>query len=90
MDDLQVLCSSTAPPSAPPGPQFPPSMPPSPPMSPPPPPTTPQVCNNQCRYSSDGNCDDGGSGSEYSACDFATDCVDCGGRDPSNAPPPPS
>eukprot|EP00966_Prymnesium_polylepis_P107887 2498103-Prymnesium_polylepis.1 len=78
MDDLQVLCSSTAPPSALPGMQAP--LPP--PMAPPPPPTTPQDCTEQCYHSSDGDCDDGGPSSEYGLCQYGSDCTDCGGRHP--------
>ena len=32
------------------------------------------------QYQSDGTCDDGGPGSEYSRCNPGTDCTDCGGR----------
>ena len=39
------------------------------------------VCTNKCRFSYDGECDDGGPGSEYFGhCDQGTDCHDCGGR----------
>ena len=42
-------------------------------------------CTNDCGLAwdglaRDGNCDDGGPGSEYSYCDFGTDCADCGPR----------
>ncbi|MEZ4937796.1 MAG: hypothetical protein R2799_09415 [Crocinitomicaceae bacterium] len=37
-------------------------------------------CENSCTYAYDGVCDDGGSGSVYSVCDFGTDCSDCGAR----------
>ena len=37
-------------------------------------------CVENCAYSSDGNCDDGGSGSEYSICSVGNDCIDCGPR----------
>eukprot|EP00966_Prymnesium_polylepis_P010345 238715-Prymnesium_polylepis.1 len=40
-------------------------------------------CADTCRYSSDGDCDDGGAGSEYSACTGGSDCTDCGTRCPS-------
>jgi len=46
-------------------------------------PTTMNLCENSCRYAhlaSDGSCADGGPGSEYSSCDFGTDCADCGTR----------
>ena len=42
---------------------------------------------------SNGVCEDGGPGSEYSACALGTDCADCGSRAPSPLPPaqpPPS
>ena len=42
-------------------------------------------------YASDGVCDDGGPGAEYSICEIGTDCTDCGSRvDASVRPPPPS
>ena len=34
-------------------------------------------CSELCSYSSDGDCDDGGSGAEYSSCSLGTDCQDC-------------
>ena len=37
-------------------------------------------CTNTCTYSTDGGCDDGGRGSEFSSCDIGTDCIDCGTR----------
>jgi len=37
-------------------------------------------CYNNCHYASDGDCDDGGPGSEYSACSRGYDCYDCGPR----------
>ena len=37
-------------------------------------------CSNTCYAASDGDCDDGGSGSAYSGCSLGTDCVDCGSR----------
>eukprot|EP00966_Prymnesium_polylepis_P217420 5032093-Prymnesium_polylepis.1 len=43
-------------------------------------------CTNTCSYVADGICDDGGPGSQYSACVLETDCDDCGVR---IAPPPP-
>jgi len=61
-------------------------------------------CSNTCtNYASDGDCDDGSPGSEYSHCTLGTDCYDCGPRLPSHshfphghsppspplAPPPP-
>ena len=64
--------------------------------SPPPPgPPGSGTCVNTCLYSADGDCDDGGSGSEYSACTACTDCTDCGPRayctfagPPLQSPPP--
>ncbi|MBO6940792.1 MAG: hypothetical protein JJ863_37805 [Deltaproteobacteria bacterium] len=41
-------------------------------------PTT--LCTETCEYSNDGDCDDGGPGSDYSLCDLGTDCIDCGPR----------
>ena len=49
-----------------------------PPASPPLPPSPPAPCDNTCSMSSDGACDDGGPGSEFSVCARYTDCVDCG------------
>lgn len=46
----------------------------------------PETCVNSCVYDFDGECDDGGSGSEYVSCAFGTDCGDCGHRDASEAP----
>ena len=36
------------------------------------------MCTNFCVHSRDGDCDDGGPGSEYSLCSPGTDCADCG------------
>ena len=30
------------------------------------------TCTNACSYASDGDCDDGGSGAEFSICDLGT------------------
>ena len=42
------------------------------------------LCTNTCvgypSWGSDGWCDDGGSGSQYSGCQLGTDCQDCGHR----------
>ena len=46
------------------------------------------TCTDTCNYASDGDCDDGGPGSEYdiesntlsSSCTIGTDCTDCGIR----------
>ena len=37
-------------------------------------------CSNTCSMANDGDCDDGGLGSEYSGCTCGTDCADCGSR----------
>ena len=64
--------------------------------SPPPPPGPPGsgTCMNTCVFASDGDCDDGGHGSEYQQCDPCQDCADCGPRTncaaTSRRPPPPS
>lgn len=50
-----------------------------------PPPVT--SCSNTCRYAFDGECDDGGPGSDYRVCSLGTDCGDCGSR--GGGPPPP-
>ena len=51
------------------------------------------LCTDSCGpegkpggWAGDGACDDGGEGSEFSVCDFGTDCTDCGPRDPGDAP----
>ena len=38
-------------------------------------------CIDTCPYADDGDCDDGGPGSDYSVCELGTDCADCGSRD---------
>jgi hypothetical protein len=38
------------------------------------------TCTNTCTSRSDGDCDDGGPGAQFSICDIGTDCVDCGPR----------
>eukprot|EP00966_Prymnesium_polylepis_P001437 32991-Prymnesium_polylepis.1 len=35
-------------------------------------------CADTCRFASDGNCDDGGAGSEFYECSLSSDCTDCG------------
>merc|ERR1711998_260597 len=35
-------------------------------------------CKNTCKYSMDGDCDDGGAGADYDFCEIGTDCADCG------------
>ena len=74
-------------PPAPPTQPLPPSMPPA--LPPPPmPPHTPHICVETCIYASDGDCDDGGPGAEYSACAYGTDCINCGYRPQVDAPKP--
>ncbi len=38
------------------------------------------VCDDECPYANDGQCDDGGSGSVLDVCAWGTDCSDCGRR----------
>ena len=45
-------------------------------------------CTETCLYASDGGCDDGGPGAEYSICALGTDCTDCGPRAASASPSP--
>ncbi|MFK7986361.1 MAG: hypothetical protein AB8I08_10045 [Sandaracinaceae bacterium] len=40
------------------------------------------LCSDTCGTSNDGECDDGGPDSLFSACALGTDCGDCGPRDP--------
>ena len=40
----------------------------------------PVNCNDDCSYSGDGLCDDGGDGSQTSKCGHGSDCSDCGAR----------
>lgn len=49
-------------------------------ISPTPDPTPASVCTDSCGYAGDGDCDDGGPGSDYSLCEYGTDCTDCGPR----------
>ena len=45
----------------------------------------------RCLYLSDGECDDGGPGSEWFVCPLGSDCLDCGDRcTPSPPPGPPA
>ena len=37
-------------------------------------------CLDVCEHADDGDCDDGGPGSEFSQCPLGTDCTDCGAR----------
>lgn len=41
----------------------------------------PVSCSEDCPYSKDNQCDDGGPGSTNSVCTLGTDCTDCGPRD---------
>ena len=84
-EDAGVRCGD---PSA-----VPPPPSPSPPPPKPPPPAGSAACtnSNNCRYTSDGDCDDGGPGAEYSLCGLGEDCTDCGSRysgTPPALPPP--
>jgi hypothetical protein len=38
------------------------------------------VCIDTCEFAGDGVCDDGGPESDFGACEFGTDCADCGPR----------
>ncbi len=38
------------------------------------------LCTDTCSYAGDGECDDGGSGSDSAVCEYGTDCTDCGFR----------
>jgi hypothetical protein len=38
------------------------------------------VCTDTCEFARGGTCDDGGPESDFGACDFGTDCADCGPR----------
>lgn len=38
------------------------------------------ICLETCAYSGDGECDDGGEGSDTALCVLGTDCTDCGPR----------
>ena len=98
---------SPPPPSPPsPPPSEPPISPSAPPPPSPLPPAAPPgcLCSNDCQhptgsgapmsmYVSDGFCDDGGEGSDYSTCAIGTDCFDCGDArcvpSPPPVPPPP-
>jgi len=45
------------------------------------------ICINNCHYSYDNDCDDGGANSDYDFCELGSDCHDCGPRGPSASPP---
>jgi V8-like Glu-specific endopeptidase len=61
----------------------PPTVPPAPTPAPPPTANPPMCDNNSCVYAFDVDCDDGGSGSDYSLCSYGTDCNDCCTKVPS-------
>ena len=88
---LNAALLAVAPSDLPPTPPKPPAPPPaaSPPPSPPKPPPAPATCVDSpgCPHLNDGDCDDGGPGSDYDICDYGTDCSDCGPRPPLGAPP---
>ncbi|MFZ4738237.1 MAG: CHAP domain-containing protein [Bradymonadia bacterium] len=44
------------------------------------PPRAHPVCIDACEWAGDGECDDGGPGALYAACELGTDCSDCGER----------
>lgn len=57
-------------------------------------PSSQNLCTDTCIVdgkdsNSDGTCDDGGQGSSNSACDYGTDCADCGVRINTLSPSPP-
>ncbi len=39
-----------------------------------------ELCTDFCMFADDGECDDGGSGSDWAVCSYGTDCIDCGPR----------
>jgi hypothetical protein len=45
------------------------------------------LCTDTCAFAGDDACDDGGPDSEFSVCDFGTDCTDCGPRNPGDCVP---
>lgn len=42
---------------------------------------TEEICENTCSYAFDGDCDDGGPGSDFNLCPLGSDCNDCGVRE---------
>ena len=40
------------------------------------------ICNETCQHSDDDDCDDGGPNSDFSLCEYGSDCIDCGPRPP--------
>jgi hypothetical protein len=77
--NLELNSAPTPPPAPTPAPA--PTSGPAP--TPAPAPTQPPagLCANTCAFAYDGDCDDGGEGSNYFMCDFGTDCADCGVRE---------
>ena len=51
--------------------------------------TASALCFDGCYHTSDGFCDDGGPGSEYSDCALGHDCTDCGDSERAPSPPAP-
>ena len=45
------------------------------------------ACTETCNYAADGDCDDGGPGSEYLFCPLGTECTDCGPRNQATLSP---
>lgn len=41
---------------------------------------TANICFDTCAFANNGDCDDGYTGSVTAACDYGTDCADCGPR----------
>jgi len=39
------------------------------------------LCANSCPFNHDGQCDDGGEGSDSDVCELGSDCADCGERE---------
>ena len=50
------------------------------------------LCFDSCwsNYVANGICNDGGPGTEFTACPLGTDCTDCGPRDTGDPPTPPA
>lgn len=72
--DCGARAGDVAPPSETPDDVTPPER------TPPPGTSSGPACNDTCTTASDGQCDDGGSGSQYCVCELGTDCADCGPR----------
>ena len=83
-------CVCGKPPSSPPPP---PARSPAPrkqhrPPPPRPPPSPPMVCDDDCPFTGNGVCQDGGARAQGASCTYGTDCTDCGPR-PFHPPAPP-